>query len=78
MGRACDAGTANIIELVMGTFPLLEAIGNAKNTRNNNSSRYGKWMEIFINSAAKIVGCTVHSFLLEKSRVTAQNKDERK
>lgn len=62
----------------MSSFPLLEAIGNAKTIRNNNASRYGKWMEISINSDSSIVGCTVHNYLLEKSRVATQSKGERK
>lgn len=62
----------------MGSFSLLEALGNAKTIKNNNASRYGKWMEISINSDSNIVGCTVHNYLLEKSRIATQAKGERK
>lgn len=65
-------------DLLMKVFPLLEAIGNAKNSTCNNSSRYGKWIDFFMDSSSKLVGCTIQSYLLEKSRVANQNRGERK
>jgi myosin heavy subunit len=78
MGSACKGGHAGIVELVMSTFPILEALGNAKSGCNNNSSRYGKWLQVFVDSRARIIGCTVDSYLLEKSRVVSPNTGERK
>eukprot|EP01022_Parablepharisma_sp_SALTPOND_P015514 TRINITY_DN219_c0_g1_i3.p2 TRINITY_DN219_c0_g1~~TRINITY_DN219_c0_g1_i3.p2 ORF type:complete len:753 (-),score=99.86 TRINITY_DN219_c0_g1_i3:11185-13443(-) len=77
IANACKMQETNIIDMVMTSFPLLEALGNAKTAKNNNSSRYGKWMEMFFDENAQIRGCTVMSYLLEKSRVATQNRGER-
>jgi myosin-1 len=57
--------------------PVLEAFGNAKTQRNNNSSRFGKYQEIFFDYKGDPVGGRVQNFLLEKSRVISQLPDER-
>lgn len=47
---------------------VLQAIGNAKTTRNDNSSRFGKYIEISFNRSNEIVGANMRTYLLEKSR----------
>ncbi|NXD21724.1 MYO6 protein, partial [Spelaeornis formosus] len=59
------------------TNPLLEAFGNAKTVRNNNSSRFGKFVEIHFNEKNSVVGGFVSHYLLEKSRICVQGKEER-
>jgi len=63
---------------LMQTNPVLEAFGNAMTVRNNNSSRFGKWLDLRIaTSSIEVVGSTLTSYLLETMRVTTQGSDER-
>ena len=62
---------------MLASNPLLEAFGNARTLRNNNSSRFGKFIEIQFNSEYKMSGARIHVYLLEKSRVVAQSTGER-
>lgn len=72
------AGSSSGVEQeILQTNPLLEAFGNAKTLRNNNSSRFGKWMEIRFDPQGKISGAKVVNYLLEKSRVVHQGQGER-
>jgi len=57
--------------------PLLEALGNAKTTKNNNSSRFGKFIRITIDPVGYISGASITSYLLETSRVVHQGQNER-
>ncbi len=62
---------------VLQTNPLLEAFGNARTLRNNNSSRFGKLIEIYFSKSQNISGALIQTYLLEKSRVTHQLHSER-
>nr|XP_048291687.1 unconventional myosin-VI isoform X2 [Myodes glareolus] len=67
----------DIDERIVEANPLLEAFGNAKTVRNNNSSRFGKFVEIHFNEKSSVVGGFVSHYLLEKSRICVQGKEER-
>ncbi|XP_074661653.1 unconventional myosin-Va-like [Tubulanus polymorphus] len=62
---------------VLASNPIMEAIGNAKTTRNDNSSRFGKYIEISFSPSCTIVGANMRTYLLEKSRVVFQAPEER-
>ncbi|KAL7402977.1 hypothetical protein ABVT39_022805 [Epinephelus coioides] len=62
---------------VLASNPVTEAIGNAKTTRNDNSSRFGKYTEISFDRRYRIIGANMRTYLLEKSRVIFQADDER-
>merc|ERR1711981_703008 len=62
---------------IVATNPILESYGNAKTSRNDNSSRFGKFIRIHFNGAGKLSGCDIESYLLEKSRITQQQEVER-
>uniref|UniRef100_A0A3B3Z5Q0 Myosin VC n=1 Tax=Poecilia mexicana TaxID=48701 RepID=A0A3B3Z5Q0_9TELE len=57
---------------VLASNPITEAIGNAKTTRNDNSSRFGKYTEISFDRRYRIIGANMRTYLLEKSRVVFQ------
>ena len=63
--------------VIMCTNPLLEAFGNAKTTRNNNSSRFGKYFTIKFDYGGQPIGGEVSTFLLEKTRVSGIQRGER-
>uniref|UniRef100_A0A673KX16 Unconventional myosin-Vb-like n=1 Tax=Sinocyclocheilus rhinocerous TaxID=307959 RepID=A0A673KX16_9TELE len=72
-----SANDTSVEEKVLASSPIMEAIGNAKTTRNDNSSRFGKYIQIGFDRRYYIIGANMRTYLLEKSRVVFQAEDER-
>ncbi|XP_060709183.1 unconventional myosin-Vc-like isoform X2 [Hemiscyllium ocellatum] len=72
-----SSSKACVEDKVLASNPITEAIGNAKTTRNDNSSRFGKYTEISFNNQYRIIGANMRTYLLEKSRVVFQAENER-
>jgi len=62
------SSTIQVEKKVLASNPIMEAIGNAKTTRNDNSSRFGKYIEIDFKKDLTIIGAQMRTYLLEKSR----------
>jgi len=69
--------TNRVKNIIHSTNPLLESFGNAKTVRNNNSSRFGKYLEVLFTDKGDPCGGMITNFLLEKTRVAFQAKGER-
>ena len=69
--------SSNVEQRILLANPILEAFGNAKTLRNNNSSRFGKYVEVFFDQRFTICGASNTNYLLEKSRVVQQSQGER-
>ncbi|KAJ8247858.1 hypothetical protein GJAV_G00251340 [Gymnothorax javanicus] len=67
----------HVEDKVLASNPVTEAFGNAKTTRNDNSSRFGKYTEISFDRRHQIIGANMRTYLLEKSRVVFQSENER-
>ena len=72
-----DANKVSLEDQIVSANPVLESFGNAKTTRNNNSSRFGKFIRIHFGPTGKIAGADIESYLLEKSRIIFQQPAER-
>ncbi|KAL4712195.1 hypothetical protein ACJJTC_011056, partial [Scirpophaga incertulas] len=72
-----NASETQVERKVLASSPIMEAIGNAKTTRNDNSSRFGKFIEIHFDAQYRITGASMRTYLLEKSRVVYQSAAER-
>lgn len=79
IARVSGGGEAvqRVKDIILESNPLLEAFGNAKSVRNNNSSRFGKYVEIQFTDSGLPVGGKISNFLLEKSRVVLRSCSER-
>merc|ERR1719288_38436 len=75
--KASATKKVSLEDQIVATNPILESYGNAKTSRNDNSSRFGKFIRIHFTSPGKLCGCDIESYLLEKSRITQQQEVER-
>ncbi len=76
-GGRGSTGGSSLEEKVLSCNPLLESFGNACTLHNDNSSRFGKFIEISFSSSGRISGARIENYLLEKTRIVRQSAGER-
>ena len=76
-GVVAKEGQQDVQARIMAASPFLEAFGNAKTARNDNSSRFGKFMQIKFSEEGAILGANITKYLLEKSRIIVAGPGER-
>ncbi len=72
----CHQSGRKLGERIIKANPILEAFGNAKTIRNNNSSRFGKFIVLNYDDSDNLIGANIETYLLEKIRVTSYSQDE--
>ncbi|CAH0487004.1 unnamed protein product [Peronospora farinosa] len=75
--KEADDMTSHVTDVLWGSNPVLEAFGNAQTIRNNNSSRFGKYIVLQMNRVGQVIGGYIDNYLLERSRVIHQAEGER-
>ncbi|RLN64136.1 hypothetical protein BBJ29_007034 [Phytophthora kernoviae] len=75
--KEADDMSSHVTDVLWGSNPVLEAFGNAQTIRNNNSSRFGKYIVLQMNRVGQVIGGYIDNYLLERSRVIRQAEGER-
>ena len=76
-GPDVNVGDNSIMDKILQSNPILEAFGNARTLRNDNSSRFGKYIELNFSKRGVLIGGTIRTYLLEKVRIPAHSVGER-